>query len=404
MINKISFSVKGMHCKSCSELIEMKLSGVRGIQNVKVSLLEEEAVVAYDTEAINEDAIYAEIRKMGYKPGSNESETAGTPQSINPAGNLNNSLSIPNSSGNINDGLDRCSDSSLNNSIISDQSGISNNQGIQGNQGNNQSQGSSVSYNQNRNQGSTPERKGILGGSLKQGLMYGVIPHIGCIGFIVASILGVTVAMEFFKPLLLNANFFYFLIALSFGFAGVSATVYLKRNGLLSMRGIARKKTYLSTMFGTTAGINLLLFLVVFPLMANFGNAPILVSAEGSPDNGGVALAGLGAVKLQVQIPCGGHAPLITNELKTISGVKGVRFDGPNYFTVSYDSSQTSVEKILSLEVFKQYAATVIQQSGGGTVSLSATNQNANQGTGQKAAGSGGSCGGGGGGCGCGGG
>ncbi|MCX6799478.1 MAG: heavy-metal-associated domain-containing protein, partial [Candidatus Diapherotrites archaeon] len=40
--------------------------------------------------------------------------------------------------------------------------------------------------------------------TLWQGIMYGLVPHIGCIGFIGASILGATVAVEFFKPLLLN--------------------------------------------------------------------------------------------------------------------------------------------------------------------------------------------------------
>lgn len=70
MIKEIRFPVKGMRCRSCSELIEMKLSKISGIRTVKVGLPEEEAAVAYDTDAINEEAIYAEIRKMGYTPGS----------------------------------------------------------------------------------------------------------------------------------------------------------------------------------------------------------------------------------------------------------------------------------------------------------------------------------------------
>ena len=43
----------------------------------------------------------------------------------------------------------------------------------------------------------------------KSGLLYGLIPHIGCIAFIIGSILGVTVLMQFFKPLLMNRYFFH---------------------------------------------------------------------------------------------------------------------------------------------------------------------------------------------------
>jgi len=211
-------------------------------------------------------------------------------------------------------------------------------------------------------------------GSIKQGIIYGVIPHTGCIAFIIASVLGVTVATSLFKPLLLNPYFFYILIAISFVFATISAVVYLKKQGFIifnktkgnlemgfSSNVIGRKWKYLSTLYGTTIGINLLLFMIVFPLLANVslsapatsGNA---IAADGSS-------TGLSLLKLQVDIPCSGHAPLITGELKTINGVAGVQFDFPNIFSVKYDPTKTSKQQILSLDVFKTYKATVLGES-----------------------------------------
>ena len=55
------------------------------------------------------------------------------------------------------------------------------------------------------------------------GVIYGALPHTGCIAFIVFTILGVTTAASLFRPLLLNRYFFYGLIMLSFVFATISA-------------------------------------------------------------------------------------------------------------------------------------------------------------------------------------
>ncbi|HQM95295.1 MAG TPA: hypothetical protein PLJ66_06380, partial [Methanofastidiosum sp.] len=59
-------------------------------------------------------------------------------------------------------------------------------------------------------------------------MVYGLVPHIGCIGFIVGSVLGVSVLMQFFRPLLMSRYFFYGLVALSLGFATVSVVLYLR--------------------------------------------------------------------------------------------------------------------------------------------------------------------------------
>jgi copper chaperone CopZ len=192
--------------------------------------------------------------------------------------------------------------------------------------------------------------------SLKQGIVYGLVPHIGCIAFIIGSVLGVTALTQFFSPLLMNPYFFDILVALSFGFATLSSVLYLRKNGLLSTTGAKRKWKYLSTMYGSTIGINLLLFLIIFPLLANLSLASPTGNLLASVNN-------LSTLKLQVDIPCSGHAPLISGELKTISGVSGIQFSLPNVFDMKYDSTKTSKQQILSLDVFKTYKATVLSES-----------------------------------------
>ena len=46
------------------------------------------------------------------------------------------------------------------------------------------------------------EKKEYKGNNPLMGLAYGIIPHIGCILFVVAAILGSTVLLQFFRPLL----------------------------------------------------------------------------------------------------------------------------------------------------------------------------------------------------------
>jgi len=194
-----------------------------------------------------------------------------------------------------------------------------------------------------------PPKKDKKAKNIWQGIMYGTIPHIGCIMFIIGSILGVTVLMQFFRPLLMNKYFFHYLVLISIGFATLSSLLYLKKTKNLSVKGIKKKKSYLFGMYGSTIGINLVLFLLIFPYMANItGN----VSAAEISD--------LSMLKISVDIPCPGHAPLISNEVKTIEGVKGSKYSFPNDFEVYYDSSLTDKEEILLLEVFEEYPAEIL--------------------------------------------
>jgi hypothetical protein len=62
-------------------------------------------------------------------------------------------------------------------------------------------------------------------------------------------------------------------------------------------------------------------------------------------------------ILLKVDIPCSGHAQLISDGLKNISGVSGVQYTEPDKFRVEYDPSKTNAKDILSLDLFREYPA-----------------------------------------------
>jgi predicted mannosyl-3-phosphoglycerate phosphatase (HAD superfamily) len=55
--------------------------------------------------------------------------------------------------------------------------------------------------------------------------------------------------------------------------------------------------------------------------------------------------------------------------------VQAVKFNFPNNFEVAFDSSKTTKEQLLALDVFKQYPAKVISESkaAAGSTNLAAT-------------------------------
>lgn len=189
---------------------------------------------------------------------------------------------------------------------------------------------------------------------LKAGLVYGLLPHSFCLAFMVFSVVGATVATTFFRRLLLVPYFFQTLIGLSLVFATISGLIYLRKNDLLSLEGIKSKKKYLVTLYGTTIGVNLLFFMIIFPLLTNIrpigAKSPAALSGE----------ANLSSITFKVSIPCPGHAPLISSELKKIEGVSGVNFKLPNVFEVFYNPKVVSPGKLLSLEIFKSFKAVIL--------------------------------------------
>lgn len=187
------------------------------------------------------------------------------------------------------------------------------------------------------------------------GLLYGLIPHFGCLLFIIFTVLGVTTLSAVFKPLLLKSYFFYLLIALSLSLATLSAALYLKRSGFLTASGAKKKWKYLSVLYGTTVFVNLFLFLVVFPYVANL-NINSSSASAGIINSQNIA----SKLTIQVDVPCSGHAPLVIDELRKINGVQDVKFRLPDIFDVSYDSQKTSKEVIISADVFKDFPAKII--------------------------------------------
>lgn len=108
------------------------------------------------------------------------------------------------------------------------------------------------------------DRKGFL-----WGVLYGIIPHTFCILFVLLSIVGATSGAVFLKKFIFIPHLFQYLLLLSFFFATLSATFYLKRNGLLSLAGIKRKWKYLTILYSTTMIINPLFVYWILPATAN---------------------------------------------------------------------------------------------------------------------------------------
>jgi len=213
---------------------------------------------------------------------------------------------------------------------------------------------------QTTNQEPSKSERGFL-----KGLLYGIVPHIGCIAFIVLTVLGVAGGTAIFSKFLFKSYFFYAMIGLSFSLATVSAALYLKRNGILSIAGAKRKWGYLLTLYGTTLVVNLLMFYVVFPSLGNINSfsagATGPTGAITTPTGAFVAQETTQAkLTLQVDIPCGGHAPLVTGELKKLTGITGVKFRSPNYFDVTFDSSAIAEEQILAAGIFQEFPARTV--------------------------------------------
>lgn len=64
---EIVLNAKGMHCPSCSMLVEMGLSRVEGVKSAKVDYANETAKVSYDDELVNTDALVAAVNAAGYE-------------------------------------------------------------------------------------------------------------------------------------------------------------------------------------------------------------------------------------------------------------------------------------------------------------------------------------------------
>lgn len=65
-MNTIKIKTTGMHCPSCSMLIEMNVSDLPGIDSVKASNADCLTTVSYDPSKVEPATIVKEIRDAGY--------------------------------------------------------------------------------------------------------------------------------------------------------------------------------------------------------------------------------------------------------------------------------------------------------------------------------------------------
>jgi len=180
-----------------------------------------------------------------------------------------------------------------------------------------------------------------------QGIIYGIFPHTFCILFIIFSIIGATGATLVTKNILLIPHFFSFLFIISFLFATFSALIYLKKTDCCTLVKISTKWKYLLILYTATISTNVLFIFYIFPAVANF-QPQIAIAQENQYQ----------VINISVDIPCPGHAPLIMDEVKKDDGVIGINFEMPNNFKITIDPEKTSVGKIATMEIFKQFKLT----------------------------------------------
>lgn len=64
---KKKFKIEGMHCPSCSMLIDGDLEDLEGVKSSKTSFAKSECEVEFDDIRLSEDKILQTIQKTGYK-------------------------------------------------------------------------------------------------------------------------------------------------------------------------------------------------------------------------------------------------------------------------------------------------------------------------------------------------
>ncbi len=66
-MNTIKLKTSGMHCPSCSMLIEMNVSDLPGVDSVRASHADGLTTVTFDSSAVSAEKIADEIRAAGYE-------------------------------------------------------------------------------------------------------------------------------------------------------------------------------------------------------------------------------------------------------------------------------------------------------------------------------------------------
>jgi len=66
-MNIIKFKTSGMHCPSCSMLIQLNVSDLAGVESVSASHADGLTTVTFDATVVTVDQIADEIRAAGYE-------------------------------------------------------------------------------------------------------------------------------------------------------------------------------------------------------------------------------------------------------------------------------------------------------------------------------------------------
>jgi len=81
-MKKTILRISGMHCASCSALIERALKKEKGIKSINVNLATEKAYLEFDPNEISIDAIKKNIEKLGYEVTEDLEETSNHSEKI----------------------------------------------------------------------------------------------------------------------------------------------------------------------------------------------------------------------------------------------------------------------------------------------------------------------------------
>ncbi len=65
-MNTVTFQTSGVHCRSCTMMIEMTLDELDGVASVSTDHAAQTAIVEYDAAKTDPEAIAAVIRAAGY--------------------------------------------------------------------------------------------------------------------------------------------------------------------------------------------------------------------------------------------------------------------------------------------------------------------------------------------------
>jgi len=73
-MNKTTYKIKGMHCRSCEILIEDKLKEIDGVKNIHVSWKDREAII-YSKRPLSDAEVRQAVTEAGYEVGVDEPES-----------------------------------------------------------------------------------------------------------------------------------------------------------------------------------------------------------------------------------------------------------------------------------------------------------------------------------------